>query len=74
MDKQSSGVLIVDDERFFREAIREVLEAEGLSCVESSDADDAVALARDPSIGVVVLDIRLPGPDGTEVLRRLRSR
>jgi two-component system response regulator (stage 0 sporulation protein F) len=73
VDKQSSSVLIVDDERFFREAIREVLEAEGLSCVESSDADDAVALARDPSIGVVVLDIRLPGPDGTEVLRRLRE-
>lgn len=66
-------VLVVDDERFFREAIREILAEEQLECVEVEDGEQALSQALDPHIGVVVLDIRLPGIDGIEVLRRLRE-
>jgi DNA-binding response OmpR family regulator/putative methionine-R-sulfoxide reductase with GAF domain len=64
-------VLVVDDENFFREAIRDILTGERLEVLEAEDGESALELARDLSIGVVVLDIRLPGMDGLEVLRRL---
>jgi len=73
MAEQSARILIVDDERFFREAIRDVLVADGLSCVEVGSGEEALGLVQDPSLGVVILDIRLPGVDGIEVLRRLRD-
>lgn len=67
-------VLVVDDERFFREAIRELLEAEGHPVLAAATAVDALEAAADPEIGVVVLDIQLPDRSGLEVLRALRER
>lgn len=67
-------VLVVDDERFFREAIRELLEAEGHPVLAVGTAGDALEAAADPEIGVVVLDIQLPDRSGLEVLRTLRER
>ena len=67
-------VLVVDDERFFREAIRELLEGDGISCRLAQNAAEALAGAADPSVGVVVLDIQLPDKSGLEVLRALRER
>jgi DNA-binding NarL/FixJ family response regulator len=64
---------VVDDERFFREAITEVLGAEGIECVTGESGHDALAIVDDPAIGVLVLDIRMPGLDGIETLRRLRD-
>jgi DNA-binding response OmpR family regulator len=71
--RQLARILVVDDERFFREAIREILGNEGLECIEVEDGERALSLALDETLGVVVLDIRLPGIDGIEVLRRLRE-
>ncbi|MGH0034401.1 MAG: response regulator [Myxococcota bacterium] len=71
--RSSTRVLVVDDERFFREAIREILAEAGLECIEVGDGEQALGLARDPRIGVAILDIRLPGIDGIQVLARLRE-
>ena len=70
----STRVLVVDDERFFREAIREVLEGDGIACRLAQNAAEALAGAAEPSVGVVVLDIQLPDKNGLEVLRALRER
>ncbi len=67
-------VLVVDDERFFREAIRELLEGEGLTVVAAANAAEALEAATDPDLGVVVLDIQLPDQSGLDVLRTLRER
>ena len=71
MSARFRRVLVVDDERFFRDAIQDVLSAAGLECILAADGPEALELAEEPSIGAVVLDVRLPGPDGLEVLRRL---
>ena len=71
MAEPSLQVLVCDDERFFREAIRDILAAEAFGVVEAGDGEEALACATDPSIGVVVLDVRLPGMEGLDVLRRL---
>jgi DNA-binding response OmpR family regulator/putative methionine-R-sulfoxide reductase with GAF domain len=69
----TAGILVVDDERFFREAIAEVLANDGLECALAETGEQALDMAADRSLGVVVLDIRLPDIDGIEVLRRLRE-
>lgn len=73
MGEKSARILIVDDERFFREAIRDALTADGFGCIDVESGEEALDRVEDPSIGVVILDIRLPGIDGLEVLRRLRE-
>lgn len=66
-------VAVVDDELFFREAISEVLDAAGIESVTAENGSQALALAEDETLGVMLLDIRMPGMDGIEVLRRLRE-
>jgi DNA-binding NarL/FixJ family response regulator len=65
-------VLIADDHRLFREGLRGVLEADGLQVIgEASDGHGALALARGISPDVVVLDLKMPGLSGLEVLGEL---
>lgn len=70
----SVRILVVDDERFFREGIRDALEAAGFACITAATGAEALEAAADPAVAVVVLDVVLPGLDGLEVLRRLRER
>ena len=65
-------VLVVDDERFFREAISETLNAAGIESDKVSNGQEALKAIEDHRIGVVVLDIGLAGMSGLEVLRRMR--
>jgi DNA-binding response OmpR family regulator len=74
MKAAPTRVLVVDDERFFREAIRELLEGEGIELRLAATAAEALEAAEDPSIGVAVLDIQLPDQSGLTVLRILRER
>ena len=67
-------VLVVDDERFFREAIRDLLQGEGIELRLAATGAEALEAAEDPSIGVAVLDIQLPDQSGLTVLRLLRER
>ncbi len=67
-------VLVVDDERFFRDAISDALREAGFACRAVAGADEALAALDDPGVGVVVLDLPLPGPDGQGTLRTLRLR
>jgi len=66
-------VLVVDDEPSIRAIVRGFLEKEGMAVVEAVDGPSAVELARDSAPDVVVLDVMLPGFDGLEVLRRIRT-
>jgi DNA-binding response OmpR family regulator len=66
-------VLVVDDERFFREAIRDALVDAGLQCEAVTSDEEALVAARDPLVAVVVLDVGLGEAGGIELLRRLRA-
>ncbi len=63
--------LIVHAERFFRQAICEVLEREGIAASAAENGERAVAEVRGGGIGVVVLDLQLREPSGAEVLEQL---
>jgi DNA-binding response OmpR family regulator len=66
-------VLVVDDEAPIRQLVRGYLEAEGYDIVEADDGPSAVGAARDAQPDVVVLDVMLPGLDGIEVCRQIRT-
>ncbi len=69
----SIRVLVVDDEPPIRRVVRGFLEREAMQVAEAADGPSAVELARSFAPDVVVLDIMLPGFDGLEVLRRIRT-
>jgi response regulator RpfG family c-di-GMP phosphodiesterase/serine/threonine protein kinase len=66
-------VLLVDDESDIRAFCRFVLQADGLLCDEAMDGPQALERVRTKPYDLVVLDINMPGPDGTEICRRLRE-
>ena len=73
MSEMRSRVLIVDDEVFFLEAIDEILTEGGFETTRAEDGESALERVADPSIGVVVLDVRLPDMDGIQVLACIRE-
>jgi len=73
MAESQPRVLVVDDERFFREAIVEALAEAEVECEAAASGEEALRAAADPQVGVVVLDVTLVDIPGIEVLRRLRA-
>ncbi len=66
-------ILIVEDERLVRWSLVQELSREGYQTFESETGEKALELFADEGADVVLLDIRLPGKDGIEVLRSLRE-
>jgi DNA-binding response OmpR family regulator len=66
-------ILVVDDERFFREAIRDVLGAAGLAVDVAETGEAALEQIEERRFAAVVLDLQLPDLHGLEVLRRART-
>jgi two-component system response regulator MprA len=67
-------ILVVDDERAVRESLRRALELEGYQIELAEDGRQALErLAREDQPDAVILDVLMPGVDGLEVCRTLRS-
>jgi DNA-binding response OmpR family regulator len=67
-------VLVVDDEPIVRDVVVRYLEREGFSTLEADHGDRARELLERQSPDLVVLDVMLPGTDGLELCRWIRSR
>jgi DNA-binding response OmpR family regulator len=65
--------LVVDDEPPLVQVVSGYLAREGFDVITATDGESAVAAAREHCPDVVVLDLMLPGIDGVEVCRRIRS-
>jgi DNA-binding response OmpR family regulator len=65
-------ILVVDDEERIRSIVRSYLQQEGYQVDEAATGEDAIARIRERTPDLVVLDVRLPGIDGMEVLRHVR--
>jgi two-component system nitrogen regulation response regulator NtrX len=66
-------VLVVDDERGVREALRQVLEYEGLDVATANSGDEALKLTADFQPHLVLLDVKMAGMDGLQTLAHLRE-
>jgi DNA-binding response OmpR family regulator len=67
-------VLVVDDEPIVRDVVVRYLRRDGFTTLEAGDGDDARRLIEDRAPSLVVLDVMLPGTDGLELCRWIRSR
>ena len=65
-------ILIVDDDPGIREAFRLVLE-EDYELLEAVDGRQAIERVQGSPVDLVLLDVRLPGMDGIEVLERIKA-
>ena len=73
MEESKSTILIVDDEASGRDTLESILEPEGYTLVMAENGYQAIdkALAIQPD--VILLDVMMPGMNGFEVCRRIRS-
>jgi DNA-binding NarL/FixJ family response regulator len=74
MGSERIRVLIADDHRLFREALRAVLERECEVVGEAASGEDAVTLAERTRPDIVLLDIGMPGVGGLNAAHRLATR
>ena len=74
--RQDDGIriLVVEDDDAMLDLLRRVLSEEGHQVVCARDGSEALAQIEGGEFDVVLTDIRMPGPDGIEVLRRARAR
>lgn len=70
---KSDRVLLVDDERNIRLTLTRALEDMGLEVETAASGEEALARLRERRYGLMLLDLKLPGIDGLEVLRRMRA-
>ncbi len=73
MTAPGGRILIVDDEEGIREVISRLVRREGFEPLAAPDGETALDLIRRESPDVALLDIRMPGLDGMELLRRAKE-
>jgi DNA-binding response OmpR family regulator len=67
-------ILVVEDDRLVAQFLQRGLEEQGMQVDVVGDGREALERGADPTLDLVVLDLRLPGMAGPEVLRNLRDR
>jgi len=74
MDNNSHAeILVVDDDAMSRRVLGQLLSAAGYNCRVCKDGAEALDTVHEKPPSVLLLDFDMPGPNGAEVLRRLRS-
>ena len=69
----TDAILVVDDEEDIRELVRYNLTKGGFNVVTAASGEEGLSIAEEIKPSLIVLDIMLPGIDGLEVCRRLKS-
>jgi DNA-binding response OmpR family regulator len=66
-------VLVADDEEIVRELVKVTIGADDFNVVEAADGDEAWSLIQEHKPSLVLLDVRMPGRTGLEILSAIRS-
>lgn len=66
-------VLIIDDERAIRRALKEILEYENCQVLEAENGKDGLEMIRSNSLDVIFCDIKMPLVDGMELLEQVQG-
>ena len=66
-------ILVVEDNPLNLKLVRDVLQVAGYHVVEAQSGEEGLRIAKEDPPDLVLMDLQLPGIDGTETLRRLRE-
>ena len=69
----TSRVLVVDDSKFMRMLLGDLLTRSGFEVLEAESGEEAIRICREQRPDLVTLDILMPGRDGIETLQDLRE-
>jgi len=73
MAQNSAHILVTDDENSIRNSLREILEFEGYTVSEAGSGSEALEIVGDEKVDLLLLDIKMQGMDGIEVLEKIRE-
>ncbi len=69
----TTNLLIVDDEEQFLITAKKLMDKRGVNTFVSTNGFDALRLLKERRIDVVILDLKMPGIDGVDVLRKIKQ-
>lgn len=70
---ETVNIMLVDDEVHFLDSMKKVLQRRNMDVTTAESGRDALDLLTRRPVDVVVLDLKMPGMDGMEVLRRIKT-
>jgi DNA-binding response OmpR family regulator len=70
---QKQKILLVDDDQDVLDFLQMLLAVEGLSTVQASEAGTALQALSDDEVGLVLLDVAMPGVDGLQLCRQIKA-
>jgi len=73
MKQRKGRILVVEDEKSMRELLRILLEGEGYDVVSASDGLDGASYIERDIFDLVITDIKMPGLDGFELLKKIKD-
>jgi two-component system nitrogen regulation response regulator NtrX len=73
--ERSARILVIDDEENIRKSLKMILEYEGYEFFEAATGEDGLEMLRETvGVDLVLLDIKMPGKDGIEVLTEIKQK
>ncbi len=73
MNKERTRILVVDDEEIVRESLSAWLEKDGYTLASAPDGETAVARVKAERWSILLIDLKMPGIDGLQVLEQVRT-
>lgn len=73
VNETKGTILVVDDDQAVRSVVSRKMQAEGYNCVTAADGREALEKTATQTFDLVLLDIKMPGPTGMEVLPQIVS-
>jgi FixJ family two-component response regulator len=74
MSKEQASVFLVDDDQAVRESLKFALELEGVAVHVYASGAELLAQIPPPDVGCLIIDYKMPGMNGFELLDRLKAR
>lgn len=71
--EQTQSILVIEDDPTVALLLRRILEPEGFNVSTAGDGVRGMALLEENKPDLVLLDVMMPGPDGYEILKRIRQ-
>jgi len=73
IDKEKINILVAEDEADLREILKVTLEQEGYRAILASDGDEAIKKIEKKSFQIALIDIKMPGVNGKELVSKIKQ-